>query len=103
MEIFLSGMLTACNWVAATVFLRFWRETRDRLFLYFAVAFVVFGLSRMPRVFQEPGSEWLIYSFIVRFVAYASLLAAIIDKNLQGAGSRSSAQPKIAGSQSDAP
>jgi drug/metabolite transporter (DMT)-like permease len=82
-EIFLCGMITACNWVAATIFLRFWRQTRDRLFLFFALAFIVFGFSRMPRAFLDPNSAWVIYLYVVRFVAFASILLAIVDKNLQ--------------------
>lgn len=47
MNLYLSGMIMACAWVIATIFLRYWRETRDRLFLLFAVAFFAFGLSRL--------------------------------------------------------
>jgi hypothetical protein len=83
MDIYLCGLISACNWVAATIFLRFWRQTRDRLFLYFALAFVVFGFSRMPRAFLDPDSAWAIYPFLVRFIAYAFILAAIVDKNWQ--------------------
>ncbi len=88
MDIFLCGMITACNWVAATLFLKFWRESRDRLFLYFAVAFLVFGFSRMPRAFLPPEGAFAIYFFLVRFIAYAAILAAIIDKNLQSSRSK---------------
>lgn len=83
MDIFLCGMITAGNWVAAVIFLRFWRQTRDRLFLFFSLAFIVFGFSRMPRAFLNPDSAWVIYLYVVRFIAFASLLLAIIDKNLQ--------------------
>lgn len=89
MDIFLCGMITACNWIAATVFFRFWRQTRDRLFLFFAFAFIVFGFSRVPRAFLDPASPWAIYSFIVRFIAYASILAAIVDKNMKSGHSQS--------------
>lgn len=83
MDIYLCGMLTACNWVAAVIFLRFWRQTNDRLFLYFTLAFIVFGFSRMPRAFLPPESPLTIYSYLVRFVAHAALLVAILDKNLR--------------------
>lgn len=83
MDIFLCGMITACSWVAAAIFLRFWRQTHDRLFLFFALAFMVFGCSRVPRAFLDSGSVWAIYPFLVRFFAFASILLAIADKNLQ--------------------
>jgi hypothetical protein len=88
MDIFLCGMLTACNWVAATIFLRFWRQTHDRLFLFFFIAFLVFGFSRMPRAFYDPDSAMAFYPFVVRFIAYLSILIAIVDKNLQAVRSR---------------
>jgi hypothetical protein len=87
MDIYLCGLISACNWVVATIFLRFWRQTHDRLFLYFGLAFVVFGFSRMPRAFLDPDSAWAIYPFLVRFIAYAFILVAIVDKNWQTASS----------------
>ena len=92
MDIYLCGMITAFNWVAAVIFLRFWRQTRDRFFLYFALAFVVFGFSRMPRALLDPDSAWAIYPFLVRFVAYTSILLAIVDKNLH---SKKASDPAI--------
>jgi hypothetical protein len=82
-DIYLCGLISACNWVVATIFLKFWRQTHDRLFLFFGLAFVVFGFSRMPRAFLDPDSVWAIYPFLVRFIAYACILLAIIDKNWQ--------------------
>lgn len=82
MDIFLCGMMAACNWVVAVIFFRFWRQTHDRLLLLFAIAFVVFGFSRVPRAFLDPGSGWSLFPFVVRCVAYCLLLLAIIDKNL---------------------
>lgn len=83
MDIFLCGMITACNWTAAVIFMRFWRQTHDRFFLFFAVAFLVFGFSRVPRAFLDPDSRLIIYPFLIRFAAYMSILAAIVDKNLK--------------------
>jgi hypothetical protein len=94
MDIYLCGMMTAFNWVAAAIFLRFWRQTRDRFFLYFALAFVVFGFSRMPRALLDPDSAWAMYPFLVRFVAYTSILLAIVDKNLQARKSGDIAIPE---------
>lgn len=81
MDTLLCGMMAACNWVVATIFLRFWKQTHDRLFLFFSMAFVVFGFSRVPRAFLESGSAWAIFPFVVRCAAYFLLLLAIIDKN----------------------
>jgi hypothetical protein len=43
---FLSGAVTFAHVLAALYFLRFWRRTRDRLFLSFALAFVLFALNQ---------------------------------------------------------
>jgi hypothetical protein len=83
MELYLCGMITVCYWVIATLFLRFWRETHDRLFLLFALAFATMGLNRLPLAFLATDSAWAIYPYIVRFIAFGSILAAIVDKNLQ--------------------
>lgn len=92
MDIFLCGMITACNWVAAVIFLRYWRQSHDRFFLFFTFAFLVFGFSRVPRAFLDPASPWALYPFLVRFIAYMSILLAIVDKNL--VNSRSPSKPK---------
>ncbi|HKW14438.1 MAG TPA: DUF5985 family protein [Candidatus Krumholzibacteria bacterium] len=67
--------------VASLFFLRFWRNTRDRFFLFFAVAFlidavtrVVLGLSVFPKE-----SEPLFY--VARLLSFAIIIAAIVDKN----------------------
>ena len=41
MEAFLLGMISMGFAVAALLFLRFWRSTQDRFFLFFAAAFGV--------------------------------------------------------------
>jgi hypothetical protein len=81
MEVFLMGAIAMAWGVAALFFLKFWRETRDRLFLIFAVAFGLLGAARViMAALEEPQDEhsnlyWL------RLAAYLLILIAIIDKN----------------------
>ena len=42
---FLSGAVALGFFVCALFFLRFWRRTRDALFLAFALAFVLMGIG----------------------------------------------------------
>jgi hypothetical protein len=80
-EGFLLGVIVTCSFVAAGFFARFWRATRDLLFLAFAAAFALEGLNRMAFLFlDEPktGDE-VIYS--VRLLSYLLILAAIANKN----------------------
>lgn len=45
-EGFLLGVIAVCSIIAGLFFLRFWRDTRDSLFLAFAAAFIIEGLNR---------------------------------------------------------
>jgi hypothetical protein len=78
---FFSGAITLGFLVAAGFFVRFWRQTADRLFLAFAVAFVLFALNQALAswltVVIEPAS--LIYG--LRVLGFIIILGAIIDKN----------------------
>lgn len=67
--------------VAGLFFLRFWRETGDRLFFNFAIAFWLFSLTRSAFAFLPEHSEHEIYFYMVRLAAFALILIAIIDKN----------------------
>ena len=78
---FLSGAVTLGYLVAAAFFFSFWRKTADRLFLAFAVAFLLFALNQalgsVLTVVLEPSS--LIYG--LRVLGFVLILAAIVDKN----------------------
>ena len=74
----ISGVLVAGYLVAALFFLRFRRETGDRLFLVFSVAFAILAVQRMALALTTR-NETLIYG--LRLLAFLLILAAIIDKN----------------------
>jgi len=78
---FVAGLLSAGYAVAALFFARFWRDTRDRLFAYFAVAFALLAAQRTALVLvaDDPGAATWLYG--VRLVAFLLILHAIIDKN----------------------
>ena len=77
----ISGMLVAGYLIAALFFLRFRRETGDRLFLAFSVAFALLAVQRLALAVVPPTdrSEILIYG--LRLLAFILILAAIADKN----------------------
>jgi hypothetical protein len=79
---FLSGAVTMGFMIAALFFLRFWRNTRDGLFLAFALAFfllgVVQGLLALGGVPREH-SSWI---YLIRLAAFVVILGAVIRKNL---------------------
>ena len=80
-EGFLLGVIATTSVTAGVFFLRFWRETRDSLFLAFGVAFIIEGLNRTSMLLtQKPneGSPWI---YVVRCVAFLLILIGIINKN----------------------
>jgi len=67
--------------VCGLFFLRFWRQTGDRLFLVFALAFWILGLQRLALAIVEPVEESRTGLYLVRLFAFLLILGAIIDKN----------------------
>ncbi|MCE9566711.1 MAG: DUF5985 family protein [Planctomycetes bacterium] len=80
MEQVMSGAIAMGFGIAGVFFLRFWRDTRDRLFALFALSFFVMTANRVVVVLSE---EPLVgtMQYWVRLVAYALILVAILDKN----------------------
>ena len=68
--------------VAGLLFLRFWRDTHDRLFALFAFAFFVLSINRMGFVLASQRDFRDDYLYWVRLIAFTIILIAIIDKNL---------------------
>ena len=81
MQMFMLGMISMGFAVAALFFLRFWRSSRDRLFLYFAVAFGLEAANRAAYAWNGAHSEELTLYFSLRLLAFSLILWAIIDKN----------------------
>jgi hypothetical protein len=87
---FLSGAVTLGFLVAATFFLRFWRRTRDRLFIAFAAAFALLALNQVLAAFLGAGDELTPFTYVLRVLGFVLILLAIVDKNIS---SRSPRQP----------
>jgi hypothetical protein len=84
-EILIGGIAVAAL-VAGLFFFRFWRTTRDRFFLLFALSFWIEGGHRIF-LYQWAGQDEAspLY-YLPRLVAYALIIVAIIDKNRATAG-----------------
>jgi uncharacterized membrane protein len=78
---FLSGATCMGFFIVGLFFLRFWKTTRDRLFLFFALAFTLLLAERLIRIGFDLRSEWLPAVYGIRLVAYGLILAGIYDKN----------------------
>jgi hypothetical protein len=81
MKMMILGAIIMAAFTISLFFTRFWKNTGDRFFLFFAVAFGIEGLSRLLLGLLNYSSEYepLIYS--MRLVAFLVILVAIIDKN----------------------
>lgn len=83
---FLSGCVTLGFFVAGAFFLRFWRRTRDRLFLAFAAAFALLAMNQVLAAFLGASDELTPYTYVLRVLGFVLILLAIVDKNLMNRG-----------------
>jgi hypothetical protein len=81
MNQFMWGALWMACCVAAVFFLRFWRLSRDRFFIFFALAFATFAAHWFGLGVANPGVETRHYFYVFRLVAFLLILVGIIDKN----------------------
>ena len=77
----MSGAICMGFFVIALYFLRFWKRTRDRLFLFFAAAFALQLIERLIRVTSVPETANSPAVYLIRLAAFALLIAAVVDKN----------------------
>jgi hypothetical protein len=82
------GAIAMASSVAALFFLRFWRQTRDPLFLLFSLAFAVDAITRLGLGLGDISRENEPHFYIARLVTFTLILVAIINKN-RGGPSRS--------------
>lgn len=78
---FTAGIIVAGDLVAALFFGRFYRDTRDRLFLWFAAGFIMLALQRSALAMADLLPLNPIWYYVIRLAAFVLFLAAIIDKN----------------------
>jgi uncharacterized membrane protein HdeD (DUF308 family) len=81
LEGFLLGVIVTASLAAGLFFLKFWKRTRDTLFLAFGAAFLIEGLNRIGFLFVEQPNEGSPTIYTVRLLAFLLILAAIVRKN----------------------
>jgi hypothetical protein len=81
MVAFYSGATGLECLIAGLFFLRFWRDSRDRLFLRFAFAFWMLGVSYVLLGLIAFATDWRMYVFLVRLAAFCLILLGIVEKN----------------------
>ncbi|MFY2558676.1 DUF5985 family protein [Corallococcus terminator] len=75
----------AMGWLAcALFFLRFWKQSHERLFAFFAVSFGLLGVNSAISALMDSLDERRYYLYVARLVAFLIILYAIWDKNRAG-------------------
>jgi uncharacterized membrane protein HdeD (DUF308 family) len=82
LDYFLLGFIAACSLVAGLFFLRFYRGTRDPLFLAFLFFFVVQGCTNAATLELDRPNLGSPIIFIVRLLSVLVVLVAILWKNM---------------------
>jgi hypothetical protein len=79
--LFIHGAVSMACAVAGLLFLTYWRDSRDRLFVFFAVAFWVLGINWISVAAIAPSDEQRHWFHAIRLVAFAFIIVGIVDKN----------------------
>ena len=79
---FLSGAVAFGFFTCGLFFLRFWRRSKDSLFVAFALAFALLALSQALTTLMQLHFEERSGLYLLRFAAFSILIVAILDKNL---------------------
>lgn len=75
------GAVAAAFGVAALFFLRYWRSSGDRFFLFFALSFFIEAVNRVFLGARTNSSDSQPEYYLIRLISYGLILYAILDKN----------------------
>ena len=78
---FLSGAIVMGFVIAGLFFLRFWKRTRENLFVAFALAFWLLGLTQALLTFTDIPVEERSWLYLLRLSAFLLILGSIWVKN----------------------
>jgi hypothetical protein len=77
----LYGALLLGCFVIGLKFVKFWRLSRDRFFIWFAAAFWLFTVGWGLRAFLPSVGEHAYLVFVPRLLGFLMIIVAIFDKN----------------------
>ncbi len=77
---FLWGAIMMACFVAALFFFRFYRDTSEKFFRTFGLAFFLLAIERIILVLTQT-QEVQTWVYVIRLVAFIFILFAIIEKN----------------------
>jgi hypothetical protein len=77
----LTGAIIMVCLTISLFFLRFWKSTRDKFFLYFAISFALEAVGRIVLGMSVTQNEDKPIYYLIRLVSYALIMYAILNKN----------------------
>ena len=81
LNFFLAGAIVMGFAVAAQLFLKFWRKTRQGLFLAFAGSFMLLGVTQALLTLAGILIEERSWLYLLRLAAFLLILAALWSQN----------------------
>lgn len=84
----LSGAVAMASFAVTLFFLKFWRQTLDRFFLLFALAFGLDAATRVVLGLTRISAEIEPLFYFARLLTFALIIAAIVVKNSSRDNSR---------------
>ena len=78
---FLRGGIVVASLSLALFFVKFYRRSADRLFLFFALSFVLLGANYLGLMLVPEHHESRSWVFAIRLAAFSVLIVGILDKN----------------------
>lgn len=67
--------------IAAVFFMNFWRRSRDRFFVFFALAFLLLAINWLVIVIRGEPSRFYPAAYVTRLTAFVVIIIAALDKN----------------------
>lgn len=84
----IAGAIVMASLTIALFFLRFWKSTHDRFFLFFATSFALEAINRILIQITIHQDEQQPLFYLIRLVAYGLILVAILQKNRRPTGTK---------------
>jgi len=83
MNLLLLGAIAMASLTIGLFFLRSWKQTGDRFFLFFAASFFLEGVNRAALGLTSDPNEGRPFFYFVRFCSFLLIVIAIALKNME--------------------
>lgn len=81
LDALLAGAIAMASLTISLFFLRFWKSTHDRFFLFFSISFALEAVNRLLLLATALQDEHQPLFYLIRLAAYLLILIAIMQKN----------------------